>query len=219
MSLASQLAYDKIRGFILHKDTLPGTQLTEEKLAEISGVSRTPVREAVRRLENELLLVRSASKRLFVADWSDDEVDDMFTLRAMMESHGAGRAAERMDAQSLDSLRQTNARLQAALCGERPDIDAFLEENRMFHNLILEVARSPRLNKILPALVEQPVIRRTANQYSLPDLMQSARDHEELIAAFAAKDADWARAVMTGHIRRAFHAFMSGSTDNPEAPA
>ncbi len=182
-------------------------QLTEEQLAEISGVSRTPVRDAVQRLENEMLLVRSASKRLSVADWSDDEIDEMFTLRAMLESHAAERAAQRMDADGLNRLREINEMLTKAVNRKTPDIATFLTANRQFHDLILACAQSPRLSKLLPALVEQPVVRRTAHQYSQDDLMQSGADHEELIAAFAAKDQNWAGAVMTSHIRRAFHTF------------
>mgnify|MGYP003664753844 FL=1 len=207
MSRASDTAYEKIRRFILHGEAHPGMQLTEERLCEISGVSRTPVRDAVQRLENEMLLVRSASKRLSVADWSDDEIDEMFALRAMLECHGAERAAQRMDSGGLERLRAVNDLLTRAVQRARPDISTFLDANRQFHDLILEYAQSPRLSKLLPALVEQPVVRRTANQYSRDDLIQSAKDHDELIAAFAAGDQDWAGAVMTSHIRRAFHSF------------
>lgn len=207
MSGASDTAYEKIRGYILQGDTYPGMQLTEDKLAEIAGVSRTPVRDAVQRLENEMLLVRSASKRLSVADWSAGEIDEMFTLRAMLESHAAKRAAARMDEGTLEQLREINSDLKSAVYRKKPDIARFLEANRKFHDLILDRAASPRLSKLLPALVEQPVVRRTANQYSKADLAQSGHDHNELIAAFAAKDAGWAGAVMTSHIRRAFHTF------------
>jgi len=207
MSRASDTAYEKIRRFILHGAAHPGMQLTEERLCEISGVSRTPVRDAVQRLENEMLLVRSASKRLSVADWSDDEVDEMFALRAMLECHAAERASQRMDAGGLERLREVNGLLTSAVRRATPDITTFLDANRQFHDLILEYAQSPRLSKLLPALVEQPVVRRTANQYSGDDLIQSAKDHDELIAAFAARDQDWAGAVMTSHIRRAFHSF------------
>ncbi|MEJ6595005.1 MAG: GntR family transcriptional regulator [Sphingomonadales bacterium] len=214
MSRASDTAYEKIRSFILYGEAHPGMQLTEERLSEISGVSRTPVRDAVRRLENEMLLVRSASKRLSVADWSDNEIDEMFTLRAMLESHAAKRAARRMDAGSLSRLRAINDRLTKAVNRREPDITTFLDANRQFHDLILECAQSPRLSKLLPALVEQPVVRRTANQYSQDDLIQSGTDHDELISAFTAKDPQWAGAVMTSHIRRAFHSF-SGATRRP----
>lgn len=212
---ASEIAYEKIRAFILQGEAEPGMQLTEEKLTEISGVSRTPVRDAVRRLENEMLVVRSPSKRLSVADWNDGEVDEMFTLRAMLESHAAARAAKHMDDQGLAALRDINETLKRAVHKKTPDVSSFLAANRQFHDLILEYARSPRLSKIMPALVEQPVVRRTALQYSKTQLSQSAVDHDELIAAFATKDVDWARSVMTSHIRRAFHTFdMTASRRN-----
>ena len=213
MSRASETAYEKIRNFILQGEAQPGMQLTEEKLSDIAGVSRTPVRDAVQRLENELLLVRSASKRLSVANWSDGEIDEMFTLRAMLERHAAERAAKRMDADSLDQLREINGVLKSAVNRSEPDIGAFLNANRQFHDLILNCAQSPRLSKLLPALVEQPVVRRTAHQYSVKDLAQSGKDHDELIAAFAAQDENWAGAIMTSHIRRAFHTF-SETTSN-----
>jgi DNA-binding GntR family transcriptional regulator len=60
---------------------------------------------------------------------------------------------------------------------------------------------------MLAKLVEAPVVLRTARTYSPDDLRQSARDHDELIASFAARDPDWARAVMGSHLRRAFHTF------------
>ncbi|MFK7841730.1 MAG: GntR family transcriptional regulator [Sphingorhabdus sp.] len=207
MSRASETAYAKIRSFILSDEALPGMQLTEERLAEIAGVSRTPVRDAVRRLENEMLLVRSASKRLSIANWSDNEINEMFTLRAMLEAHAAERAAKRMDPETLKKLRSINGALTEAVTRQPPDIGSFLSANRQFHDLILQRAQSPRLSKLLPALVEQPVVRRTANQYSEDELLQSAKDHDELISAFTAKDQNWAGAVMTSHIRRAFHTF------------
>lgn len=204
---ASDVAYDKIRQFVLSGTAEPGEQLTEEQLARISGVSRTPVREAVRRLENELLIVRSDSKRLFVADWSADDIDEMFILRGMLEGHAASRAARNITAQQLDELARVSDNLDAAVQASPPDVSAFLAQNRRFHDIILEAACSPRLSAMLPMLIEQPVVSRTAKQYRVGELLQSARDHRELIAAFAARDAHWARAIMTSHIRRAFHAF------------
>ena len=65
----------------------------------------------------------------------------------------------------------------------------------------------PELLRVPEPLVEAPVVLRTARTYSQDDLRQSARDHDELVAAFAARDPDWARAVMGSHLRRAFHTF------------
>jgi DNA-binding GntR family transcriptional regulator len=209
VSKASERAYAEIRGLILSGDAPPGTQLTEAQLADICGVSRTPVREALRRLETELYLIRSDSQRIFVADWNSDDLAEMFTLRAMLEAHAAGRAATRIDGAALDHLRAANDRIAAAAAADTPDVATFLSENRCFHDIVIAAAGSPRLAAMLAAIVEQPVVRRTAARYSRTELARSIHEHGELIQAFATRDADWARAVMTGHIRRAFHAFSA----------
>ncbi|GMN04268.1 GntR family transcriptional regulator [Erythrobacter sp. MTPC3] len=211
MSKASEKAYDEIRAFLLGGSVQPGAQVTEEQLAEIAGVSRTPVREAMRRLENEMLLVRSASKRIFVADWSRDDIDEMFTLRQMLEGHAANRAASRITAEEIHHLERVNLELHAAVDGSPPDIPRFLDANRVFHEIITKAAHSPRLGQVLSMLVEQPIVLRTARHYSIEDLRQSARDHDELIAAFRAGDTAWAEAVMGSHLRRAFHTFADAA--------
>jgi DNA-binding GntR family transcriptional regulator len=207
MSRASEQAYAKIRAHVLSGAARPSEQLTEDQLAQIAGVSRTPVREAVRRLEDELLLVRSDTKRLFVADWSRDDIEEMFALRQMLECHAAERAAARLSREQIAQLEAVNTELKAATELPSPDVARFLEANRAFHEVIVEAAQSPRLGQMLAKLVEAPVVVRTARTYSPDDLRQSARDHDELIAAFAARDPDWARAVMGSHLRRAFHTF------------
>ncbi len=209
MSKASDRAYAEIRGLILSGDAPPGSALTEEALADICGVSRTPVREALRRLQSELYVVRSDSQRLFVADWNAEDLAEMFNLRAMLEAHAAARAATRISPEAIAALRDNNTRLAAAVAADVPDVATFLMENRAFHEIVITAAASPRLATMLAALVEQPVVRRTAARYNRAELARSAHEHGELVQAFAARDAAWAQAVMTGHIRRAFHAFSA----------
>ncbi len=210
MSRASERAYAAIRAHLLSGAVKAGEQLTEDQLAQITGVSRTPVREAVRRLEDELLLVRSDTKRMFVADWSRDDIEEMFALRQMLECHAAERAATRLSPEQIARLETVNRDLKTAIEPAAPDVARFLEANRAFHEVIIEAAHSPRLAQLLAKLVEAPVVLRTARTYSREDLNQSARDHDELVAAFAAHDPDWARAVMGSHLRRAFHTFARG---------
>ena len=207
MSTAADTAYDKIRSHLLSGKARPGDRLTEQHLAEIAGVSRTSVREAVQRLERELLLMRTRSNRIFVPDWGADEIDEMFTLRQMIEGHAAERAATRLSDDEIDELARINAALHEAVAQEQPDIARFLDSNRLFHEAVTQAAHSPRLGQILAMLVEQPVVLHTAREYSVDDLKQSARDHDELIAAFRARDPGWARSVMGSHLRRAFHVF------------
>ena len=186
MSRASDHAYAIIRGMILSGQLAPGAQLSEEALADTCGVSRTPVRDALRRLEGEMFIRRSESQRSFVAEWSLDDLEDAFELRAMLEGHAARRAAARISALQLEQLR---------------------EHNRQLHAIILDAAGSARLASVLAQLIEQPVVWRTAQHYDLENLQRSHHEHSELLAAFARADGAWAEAIMTAHIHRAFHAY------------
>lgn len=223
MSRASDRAYNLIRGMILSGELAPGSQLGEEALAERCEVSRTPVRDALRRLEADLLIRRTDTQRSFVADWSITDVEDAFELRAMLESHAAMRASERMDGATLAGLKAASVRIWRAIRQPDADIDLFVEANREFHGLILAQADSRRLSALLGSLIEQPVVWRTARQYSLEQLHRSSREHDELIAAFERRDGAWAQAIMAAHIRRAFHAYadahqgVTRGGDVPEA--
>ena len=207
MSRASDKAYETIRALILSGELAAGEQLGEEALAARCGVSRTPIRDALRRLEAELLVHRSESQRSFVADWSLDDVLEAFELRALLEARAARRAAERMTDEVIRDLTAANRALGAAIRATPPDVQSFLDANRDFHTKIIEVAQSPRLASLLGTLIEQPVVWRTAHQYSREALRRSHDEHNELLAAFARRDGAWAGAVMAAHIRRAFHAY------------
>ena len=207
MTKASDRAYETIRAMILSGELSAGDALGEEALAERCGVSRTPIRDALRRLESELLIRRTDSHRSFVADWSLDDVGDAFELRAMLEGYAARRAAERMSKATLEALRSCNSALWAAVKGRDPDIETFLDRNREFHGMILDAASSRRLTNHLTALIEQPVVWRTAHHYSREAFQRSHSEHEDLLSAFARRDGPWAEAVMAGHIRRAYHAY------------
>ncbi len=207
MSRASDHAYSTIRAMILSGELQSGAQIGEEHLAECCGVSRTPVRDALRRLEAELLVRKSDSQRNFVADWSLDDIEDAFVLRGMLEQHAASRAAGRIRWDQLSRLRACNVAIGAAISGVTPDIAAFLEHNRGFHTIIIEAAGSARLSSMLSRTIEQPVVWRTAQNYDLENLLQSHREHGELITAFERRDGEWAAAIMSGHLRRAFHVY------------
>lgn len=208
MSRASDRAYETIRAKILAGELSPGVQLVEEALADLCGVSRTPVRDALRRLEAELLVERSDTQRSFVADWSSHDVADAFELRAKLEGHAARLAADRMTDEAMARLRAANDAIGTAVNQPSPDIGGFLEGNREFHTILLETASSRRLTALLNALIEQPVVWRTAYFYDREALIRSHAEHEELIAAFMCKDGVWAEAVMIAHILRAHHAYI-----------
>ena len=207
MSKAAETAYRHIRGEILSGALEPGAPLREEALAAACGVSRTPVREALRRLEAERFVQRSDTQRSFVATLSPDDIAEGFALRTMLESHAAGRAAVRATPAQIEALASHNAAIGVAVAADPVDIAAFVTHNRAFHQIVIEAAGSDRLAAMLGTVVEQPIVLRTARHYDRDAVTRSHAEHDELVLAFRRRDAEWARAVMTAHIRRAFHAY------------
>lgn len=206
MSKASDRAYRLIRAEILSGRLAPGFHLKEEELAELCGVSRTPVRDALRQLESEYYVSRAANQRTFVSAWTRGDIEDIFSLRAMLEGYAAERAATRITDTQIAEMETHHAAISAMLAdGSTPDPDAFLVHNRGFHSVVTDAADSDRLTLMLSRLVEQPVVMRTFITYTSEDLQRSHQHHGELLSAFRARDASWARSVMTSHIQAAFH--------------
>ena len=213
MSRASNRAYEMIRDMILSGDLPSGAKIGEEALAEHCGVSRTPIREALSRLEAEFLIRRSDTQRSFVADWSLEDVEETFELRGLLESRAARRAAKRISWSQLARIKTHHAAIGEAIDAEMPDTQQFVEHNDLFHGVILEASASAQLTTMLARIIERPIVHRTARNYSFDDLKRSHRQHGELIAAFEQHDPAWAEAVMISHIRRAFHAYANAHID------
>ncbi|NNM00508.1 MAG: GntR family transcriptional regulator [Gammaproteobacteria bacterium] len=204
MSKASDQAYEAIRADIIAGRVEPGAHLPEEHIAQVTGVSRTPVREALRRLNAEHLVTFVPNRGAYVANWSADAVDDIFQLRAVLEGYAAARAAERISDELIERLVECATTIDTATAtGGRPDIEAILAANHEFHRVIITATGSERLDRLLASLVELPMILRTLERYSVKDLERSNRHHWELISAFRAHDAQWARSVMTAHLHAA----------------
>lgn len=203
MSQANERAYQRIRDAIVSGTFPAGTHLAEQRLAEIAGVSRTPVREALRRLNAEHFVRFVPNRGAYVADWSHDAIDEIYRLRGLLEGHAAARAATRIDAAGIDRLARCAARIDEQIHGPAIDFDRIMAANHEFHTTILEAAESPRLLGLLQSLVETPMILKTLANYRREDLERSNQHHAELVAACQARDAQWAEAVMLAHLRAA----------------
>lgn len=209
MSRASDRAYELIRDMILSGELPSGAKIGEEALAEQCGVSRTPIREALSRLEAEFLIRRNDTQRSFVADWSLDDVEEMFELRGLLEGRAARRAARRINWGQIERMKFHNNALREAISTATPDTQRFLEHNHHFHGIILEASASAQLTTMLARIVERPIVHRTVQNFTSDDLQRSVREHGELVAAFEQHDPAWAEAVMASHIRRAFHTYAN----------
>lgn len=194
-------AYQTVRDGIISGQYPPSSRITEQEIAEAAGVSRTPVREALRRLHAEGLVEFQANHGAVVTDWSDADADEVFELRAMLESHGAARAALNATPAQRQELRDL-AEEQHRHSLERGEghLERIGELNSRFHRRLQEAANSPRLARALAALLEAPLIMKTFIKYRPQDLERSAVHHLELVRALEAGDPDWAASVMRSHI-------------------
>lgn len=201
MSDAESLVYRSVRQKIVDGTFASGKHLSTESLAALLGVSRTPVREALRRMQAEGLVVLHANRGAFVASWTRDDVDEVFDLRIVLEAHASEHAARRISDAAIEQLRELARRMEAAVASKSPSrLDALSGLNEEFHRIILAECGQQRLAQMLNSLVEMPMVRRTFGTYDSDELQRSMFHHRELIAAFAARDSVWASAVMRSHL-------------------
>ena len=216
MARAVDKAYDVIRNAVLQGEFGVGFRLKENELAESIGVSRTPVREALRRLNAEGLIEFESNHRATVTRWSDESVEDLFRLRAMLEGFATALAAERISKEQIEVLASLAERMEQTLDGKkRINFDRISQLNSEFHKIILDAAKSKRLQALMAGLIEMTVILRTYQRYTAEELARSFSHHRELIAAFSAREPEWARAVMTAHILAAKSCYLRSNDGTP----
>jgi DNA-binding GntR family transcriptional regulator len=197
-------AYEAVRSGIIAGRYLAGARLTEQEIATTVGVSRTPVREALRRLDAEGLVEFTPNIGAVVTIWNDADSDEIFDLRAMLESYGARRATVRATDEQIAELRRL-AELQYRESVDRSagHLERIGELNSQFHRSMQDAAASPRLVRALAGLIEAPLMMRTFQKYTPEDLQRSAQHHLEIVRALEARDAEWAASVMFSHIHAA----------------
>ena len=184
-----------IRQLIITGELSAGEQLRQRDLAQRFHVSQTPIREALRRLESEGLVVGDTHRGFTVVEPDDGPVEENFQIRAALESLGASLAARKIDADGIRRLRDLNDQMRAL--GD--DDPRYADLNREFHFMVYEHAGSPLLLSLMRLLWASlhggPPVSRTH--------AESARQHDEILDALSAGDAATAAARTHQHIMSA----------------
>lgn len=201
MTSAADRVYDSLRTGIRDGRLPGGARLREVDIAEDAGVSRTPVREALRRLHAEGLVEFTPHRGAQVASWSDRDVEEIFDLRALLEGHGARLACARATEEQIALLRRACDAMERAVARGR--LFELTRLNNRFHRLILDTAGHARLTDAIARLVEAPLVQRTFDAYGPDDLARSMDHHRRLTDAIEARDGDRAEEVMRTHITAA----------------
>lgn len=176
----------------------PGERLVEDAVAAAAGISRTPVREALRRLEAEGL-VEDAGRGMIVAEPSSQELAELCAVREVLEGMAARLAAEARSPTEAALLEQLEGEARAAV--EAGDLDALVSANRRFHETLWRAARNRYLARQLAALRGaidrlQPTTLRLERRRR-----EALQEHERLLRAVLERDPDAAEAHARTHFR------------------
>ena len=218
-ALAADLVYQKLRSAILSGKLRSGDKLVERQLAEQFGVSRTPLRAAVQRLERHGLAARRQARGrggygYEVATATVSEVTEAVTIRSALESLATRMAAERAaeaDITELQGLLERLAQAQESRSGK-----AIERAHLVFHEAIYRCARSPRLYEMLVGL--QDYIRIVSSQsYNDPRRLDRAfQEHRDLVWAIAKRDGQLAEYLSRQHIENSHAAYLRALENSQE---
>ena len=204
-SLASERAYRYLRDGIYSGYFKPGQIVTEEEVASAVSVSRTPVREAIRRASADGFLELEGFRRARVSNFSDEDTRDIFEIRAVLEALAAERAALHISDEEIVQLEQLSDALEAATRAGGPLLFRhFADFNSAFHSLILKASRSRQIVQALEHLIETPLILHKRFEDTLIRNLERTIDHHRAITtALKAKEPKWAHAEMMAHLMSA----------------
>jgi DNA-binding GntR family transcriptional regulator len=198
---AAEHAYRTIRANIVSGLLREGERLTEKRLSDDLGISRTPVREAIGRLILEGFVERQSGYTTRVARFPEDEIDQIFQIRKLLETYSARRAARHASPEDIEALKGILAVMEAHTPPRSDaDYDVLTEANAQFHRQIVTAARSPRLTALMTMAFDVGMVTRTYRIYSDADLIRSLHHHAELVDALEARAPEWAESLMAAHL-------------------
>lgn len=194
-------AYRALANGIVDGRIEPGTQLRPDTIAEQLEISTTPVREALHRLEGDGLLVKLPYQGWFVREFTEQEVRELYAMRAAMECFGVRLACGRITDEELAWIREHQAVGEAALRDD--DMDAYRLYNRDLHAAIIRAARNSYLSSVMSqiALQSQMLMAKTIRLVGRPS--RAIEEHNELIELIATRQEKPAELLMERHIMSA----------------
>jgi len=195
-----EMVYEELKMQILKGSIIPGTRMMEVDLAEEMGVSRTPIREAIRKLEKEGLVTIEPRRGAYASMISTEDMVEILEVRQDLEGLAAFFAADRMTDEQMQELRQVSDSYNEAV--RQGNMEAMIRHDTRFHHIIVESCR----NKILVQMIEQLQELVLRFRYIYYDNFKRAEnmpeEHEAIVAAISEGDADKARAAADIHIER-----------------
>ena len=193
---------EQLRQRIFRRELEPGSWIDELKIAEEFGISRTPLREALKVLAAEGLVTMKVRRGAYVTEMSEKDLRDVYHLLSLLESDAAGVVAERATDAQLKTLQDLHAELEAAVA----DREKFFAINERFHMHLLEMADNRWRSQMVADLRKVMKLNRHNSLLKAGRIEESLSEHRALVAAIEARDTQAAEARMREHFANGLEA-------------
>ena len=200
------VVFENLRTAILEGNLKAGQRLSEVQLAEQLGVSRTPIREAIRKLELEGLVVMLPRKGAYVANMSFKDLIDVLEIRASLEGLAASLAAERRNDEDIIDLEKLAKEFET--CVRETNIEGVLKTDIDFHEKIFMMANNKKLYQLITSLWEQVHRFRVTYVSDYDASLSLVEEHNKILQAIKDGDSELAKKYATEHIELAEQFFM-----------
>ena len=195
---------DRLREQIFSKQLPPGSWLDEQNLADQFGISRTPMREAIKVLASEGLITIKMRRGAYVTEVVRRDLEQIFTILSLLEGQAAKEAATKASEAELNLLDHLHHRLETAAADR--DLEQFFEINVKFHELIQEIAGNRWMNGVIADLRKVLKLHRRDSLTSTGRLQNSLVEHREILRALLQRDEMAAESAMRIHLANGLEA-------------
>jgi DNA-binding GntR family transcriptional regulator len=210
LSLSPRALYEEVaellRQRIFSRELAPGSWIDELKIAEAYGISRTPLREALKVLAAEGLVTMKVRRGAYVTEVSDRDLADVYHLLSLLESDAASVVASQASDAQIVELKALHAELETAANPNAPDRERFFEVNERFHMRLLEIADNRWRNQMVADLRKVMKLNRHNSLLKAGRIQESLAEHRALMAALAAQDPETTRQRMQQHFKNGLEA-------------
>ncbi|QGG48692.1 GntR family transcriptional regulator [Heliorestis convoluta] len=197
------IVFENLREAIIEGVLKPGERLMEIQLAEEMGVSRTPVREAIRKLELEGFIVMVPRKGAYVAGISVKDITDVFELRAALEALAAGLAAQRITEAEIEELERLLVHTSGSSSSKQFDLEVLVAGDISLHDIIYKASRNQRLVQNINHLREQLQRLRTTSLAHPGRMREAWEEHRKIVEAISERNVTLAQTLAWEHIENA----------------
>lgn len=202
MESVGDYAKKYIRRLILENELRPGEHVTEEKIARRLKISRPPIREAFKSLEENGLLERKARRGVYVSEINEKDLCECFMLRMALYGLAIRMCVKNITSKDTSRLEKILSRMQLCVNNDCPDIHKYQSLNRLFHNTTIDIAKYDRLKKFCAALDDQMCRYSYLPLKSKSYLLASYKYHQRILCAIKLKDIETALKLNEAHIEK-----------------